>query len=106
MNEHTFSAVLSCRVPQCLKQRIAEFRQRNRLGTETRAIVELLEVALYVDDVRQQLNDPQIVEFLRARLYDQQLIDWIYDLPNDRLDALFGAFSTARDLRFQKKLRG
>jgi hypothetical protein len=105
MNEYRISAVVTCRVPQSLKQQVLEFRKKYHLKTETEAIIQLLQVALFVDNVREQLRDPEIVRYLSDNLYNERLVDWIFELPNDRLEALFGAFKSAKDLRFQRKMK-
>jgi len=80
MNEYIFSAVLTCRVPQSLKQQVLEFRKKHRLKTETEAIIQLLQVGLFVDSVKEKLKDPEVVNYLRDNLYNEQIVDWIYDL--------------------------
>jgi hypothetical protein len=98
-------SVLTCRVPHALKVRIGEFRKKYHLRTESEGIIELLQIGLFVDSRRDDLEDPEVVKHLRDNLYNERLVDWIYELPDDRLDALFGAFRSAKELRFQNKLR-
>jgi hypothetical protein len=92
-------AVLCCRVPVQIKQGIEQFRISHWIKTETEAIVQLVQIGLFVDSIRGQLQDPAIVTFLQENLYNQALVDWIYELPSDRLEALYSAFKSARELR-------
>jgi hypothetical protein len=50
-----------------------------------------------------KIQDPDVVRFLQARLFDQQLVDWIFEPPFDRLKALYGAFRSARELRSSRQ---
>jgi hypothetical protein len=92
-------AVLCCRVPLQIKHEIEQYRTSHRIKTETEAIVQLVQIGLFVDSIRGQLQDPAIVTFLQENLYNQALVDWIYELPSDRLEALYSAFKSARELR-------
>lgn len=105
LNDET-RTVLTCRVPNALKHMIGEFRKKYHLRTESEGIIELLQIGLFVDGKRDNLEDPEVVKHLRDNLYNERLVDWIYDLPDDRLDALFGAFRSAKELRFRTKLNG
>jgi len=105
MNEH-ISAILSCRIPLALKEQLQEFKTRYHLRTETRAVVELLTVGLLVDRLKANLQEPAIVQFLRSHLYDEMLVDFVYSLSPDRLDALLAVFTSARDLRIRDSLKG
>jgi hypothetical protein len=96
-NTDTF---LSCRVPPELKQQIYEFRTKYHLKSMSDATIKLLGIGLFVEAKKEELGDPEIVQFLQERLYDQQLVDWIFELPADRLEALYGTFRSARDLRY------
>ena len=95
------SSILTCRISQVLKQQVRDFKSKYRLATEKAAIVQLLQVGLFIDTKRNQINDPEIVKYLSANLYSEMLFDWICSLDGDRLDALFGAFKSARDLRYK-----
>jgi hypothetical protein len=96
-------AVISCRVPREIKEQIHEYRSKNHIRTETDSIVQLLRIGIFVENKREELKDPEVVEFLKAHLYDQQLVDWIFQLDDNRLAALYGAFRDARELRFNRK---
>jgi len=39
-----------------------------------------LQVGLFVDSVKEKLKDPEVVNYLRDNLYNEQIVDWIYDL--------------------------
>jgi hypothetical protein len=92
-------AVLCCRVPVQIKLGIEQFRTSHKIKTETEAIVQLVQIGLFVDSIKGQLQDPAIVTFLQENLYNQALVDWIFGLPSNRLEALYSAFASARELR-------
>ena len=84
-------------------KRIQQFRTKHRLKTQTEAVVELMHVGLLVDARQEELKDPEIVRYLQENLYNQLLADWIFNLPTDRLEALYSTFRSARELRFTKR---
>ena len=103
MASEKVKAVLCCRIPVELKERLQLFRQGRRIKTETESIVALLKAGLFVYSIEDKLKDPEMVEFLKSNLYNSMLADWIFDLDKDRLEALYGAFKSARDLRASGK---
>ena len=96
------NSVIACRIKYDLKMGIKQFQQKYHLKTETEAITRLLHAGLFVEQKKEELQDPAMVKFLQENLYNQQLVDWIYELPQDRLDALFGAFRSAREWRLKR----
>lgn len=97
-------SIICCRVSRELKIQITDFREKYHIKTETQAVIELLKIGLFVDAKQQELQNPEIIEFLREHLFSEELVDWIYSLSTDRLEALFGAFRDARDLRYKSKI--
>ena len=92
-------AILCCRIPLELKQKLLAFRFRNRLKTETQAITQLLQLALYIDTKKESLEDPEVVRYLKENLYNQQIVDWAFSLPEDRLSALLGLLKDAKEMK-------
>ena len=79
------------------------FRSKHRSKTQTDAVIEIIRVGLLVDARQDELKDPEIVRYLQENLYNQLLADWIFDLPTDRLEALYSTFRSVRELRLNKK---
>ena len=99
----SLDTILCCRIPLLLKQKIEAHRVKFHLETTTKATIDLLSTGLFVAEKREMIADPQVVEYLRQRLYDERLVDWIYGLPSDRLEALFATFASARQERYRTK---
>lgn len=95
---------MTFRCPSSLLEKLdaaqAEFRKRDR--TET--ITELLQMALLILERKPTLEEHESIKYLRNNLYNTQLVDWVAELDQDRLEALYGVLSDERRIRFNTKM--
>jgi hypothetical protein len=87
-----------------MTERIKSYQVMHHIKSKTEAIMGLLEVALYIMENAQHLNDPAVVKYLQKNLYDIQLVDDIMDWPQDGIEAIIGALASERERRFRLKL--
>lgn len=94
---------LGMRVPHRLIEKIDAFRVEYHKHSRTEAIIDLLELALLIVQKKNDIKDPALVDYLRENLYNEKIVDFFWELPQDRLEALYGAIRDAREFRFAAK---
>jgi len=67
-------------------------------------MMDLLKVALFITENAQKLGDPEVIKYLRANLYNVQLVDDITEWPQDRIEAILGALVGEKERRLRIKL--
>lgn len=70
----------------------------------TDAIIELQEMALYIAENAQRLDDPMLVKYFRENPYNTQLVDEIMSWPPDRVEAILGVLTSERERRIRLRL--
>ena len=96
--------IIAFRITRSLSDRICVYQSQNRKKSKTDAIITLLEVALYVVENANRLQDPEVVKYLRENLYNIQLVDDVMEWPQDRIEAIIGALASERERRLRLKL--
>lgn len=79
----------------------SEYRKRDR--TET--IVDLLKTAMVILEKKPVLEDSDTVKYLRENLYNYQIVDWVAELNQDRLEALYAVLADERRIRLNNKFK-
>ena len=64
-NNQNLKTVICCRIPLQLKEQIQEFKVKYHIKTETECVIELLEIALTVDSMKDRLKDPEVVQYMK-----------------------------------------
>lgn len=83
---------------------IAKFERDYRKSNRTEAIIDLLELALQVVQKKDLIKDNALLQYLKDNLYREQIVDWFATLPDERVDALFGAIKGEKEIRFRAKV--
>jgi hypothetical protein len=96
--------IIAFRITRSLAQRIESYQSLHHKKSRTEAVMELLEVALFIMENAQRLQDPSIVKYLQENLYNVQLVDDITEWPQDRIEAIIGALASERERRFRLKI--
>lgn len=93
------------RLRHSLLERIDAFHAEYHKHDRTEAIADLLELALHVVQKREMIRDPAIVSFMKENLYNEKIVDWFSKLDDDRIDALYGALRSEKDIRLRSKVQ-
>jgi hypothetical protein len=96
--------IVSFRITRSLADRVEFFKSLHHKKNKTEAFAALLEIALYIQENAQRLNDPAIVKYFQENLYNVQLIDDITEWPQDRIEAIIGVLASERERRFRLKI--
>jgi hypothetical protein len=96
--------IIAFRMTRSTAQKIDNYQSLHRKKSRTDAIMDLLEVALYIMDNAQRLADPTVVKYFQDNLYNVQLVDDITVWPQDRIEAIIGVLASERQRRFGLKL--
>jgi hypothetical protein len=96
--------ILSFRISRSLAERIERYRITKRRKRKTEAVIELLEVGVFVAEQADKLRDPVLVRYLQDNLYNLQLVDDMMEWPQDRIDAILGALASEKERRLRIKL--
>jgi hypothetical protein len=70
----------------------------------TDAIIDLLEMALYIAENAERLDDPALVKYFKENLYNTQLVDEIMSWPPDMIDAILGVLTSERERRIRLRI--
>ena len=96
--------IIALRLTRSLVERIEVYQNKYRKKARTDAIIELLDIALYVMDNAGRLDDPAIVKYFRENLYNVQLVDDIMEWSQDRVEAIIGVLASEMERRFRLRV--
>jgi len=96
--------IIALRLTRSLLERIECYQAKYRKRARTDAIIDLLEIAIYIMDNVQRLGDPEVVKYFRENMYNVQIVDDIMDWPQDRIEAIIGVLGSERDRRLRLRL--
>jgi hypothetical protein len=87
-----------------LLEKIEVYREKYRKRVRTDAIIDLLEVTLYIAENAERLDDPAMVKYFKENLYNVQLVDDIMSWPPDRVEAILGVLTSERERRIRLRI--
>lgn len=96
--------MIAFRMTRSLVEKIEVYREKYRKRVRTDAIIDLLEMALYIAENAQRLDDPALVKYFRENLYNTQLVDEIMSWPPDRVEAILGVLTSERERRIRLRI--
>jgi len=82
---------------------IAKFERDFHKRDRTEAITDLLELALQVVEKKDVIKDSALLGYLKENLYHEKIVDWFATLPDDRVEALYGALKDEKEIRLRNK---
>jgi len=96
--------IIALRLTRSMVERIEAYQAKYHKRGRTDAVIELLDIALYIMDNVERLDDPAHVKYFRENLYNVQLVDDIMSWPQDRIEAIIGVLTSERERRFRLRL--
>lgn len=96
--------VIGLRLSRRMIERVEEYQARCHKNNRTEALVDLVDLGLFVMDNLENLERPEIVQSLRQNLYNIQLVDDIMSWPQDRIEALLAVLASERDRRIRLRI--
>lgn len=87
-----------------LVEKIEVYQEKYRKRVRTDAISDLLEMALYIAENVERLDDPVMVKYFKENLYNTQLVDDIMSWPPDRVEAILGVLTSERERRIRLRI--
>ena len=96
--------MISFRMTRSLVDKIEVYQEKYRKRVRTDAIIDLLEMALYIAENAERLDDPAMVKYFKENLYNTQLVDDIMSWPPDRVQAILGVLTSERERRIRLRI--
>ena len=96
--------MISFRMTRSLVEKIEVYQEKYRKKVRTDAIIDLLEMALYIAENAERLDDPALIKYFQENLYNTQLVDEIMSWPPDRVEAILGVLTSERERRIRSRM--